>query len=177
MPDRRVLFAIAFASMLLPGPVTANSALATAARYFSNPMMVGQGLLSHLFWDVYKATLIAPDAKWHPDKPFALSVKYLLDIDGDDIAERTIAEIRDQGYGNEPTLSVWQENLSNILPNVTDGTRLTAVRNREGHTIFYRGGTWIGEVKDRVFTRQFFNIWLGEKTPQPALRRALLGGV
>ena len=109
--------------------------------------------------------------------PFALSVKYLLDIDGADIAERTISEIRDQGYADEPKLSVWQEKLLNILPNVTDGTRLTAVRDKTGHTIFYHDGNWIGEIDDRAFTRRFFDIWLGEKTPRPALRRALLGGV
>ena len=177
MPDRRVVFALAFVSMLLPGPVAADSALATAARYFSNPAKVGQGLLSHFFWDVYTATLIAPNANWNPDMPFALSVKYLLDIDGADIAERTISEIRDQGFDDEPTLSVWNEKLLNILPNVTDGTRLTAVRDKAGNTIFYRDGNWIGEVDDHAFTRRFFDIWLGEKTPQPALKRALLGGV
>ena len=166
-----------FLFFLLPTPVAADSALVTAARYFSNPVKVGQGLLSYLFWDVYTATLIAPNAKWHPDKPFALSVEYLLDIDGVDIAERTIAEIRDQGYYNESSLSVWQDKLSKILPNVSDGTRLTAVRDKAGHTIFYRDGSWIGEVDDRAFTGPFFDIWLGEKTPQPALRRALLGGV
>ena len=108
--------------------------------------------------------------------PFALSSrKYLLDIDGADIAERTISEIRDQGYADEPDLSVWQEKLLNILPNVTDGTRLTAVRDKIGHTIFYHDGNWIGEIDDRAFTRRFFDMaW--RKTPRPALRRALLGG-
>ena len=177
MLNRGVLFALALASIFLPSSVAADRTAATAARYFSNPAKVGQGLLSHLFWDVYTATLIAPNAKWHPDMPFALSVKYLLDIDGADIAERTISEIRDQGYADEPNLSVWQEKLLNILPNVTDGTRLTAVRDKTGHTIFYHDGNWIGEIDDRAFTRRFFDIWLGEKTPRPALRRALLGGV
>lgn len=176
MLNRGVLFALALAPIFLPSPVAADRTADTAARYFSNPAKVGQGLFSHLFWDVYTATLIAPNAKWHPDMPFALSVKYLLDIDGADIAERTIAEIRDQGYADEPNLSVWQEKLLNILPNVTDGTRLTAVRDKTGHTIFYHDGNWIGEIDDRVFTRRFFDIWLGEKTPRPALRRALLGG-
>ena len=37
----------------------------------------------------------------------------------------------------------WQEKLLNILPNVTDGTRLTAVRDKTGHTIFYHDGNWI----------------------------------
>ena len=177
MPERRVLFVLVLAFILWPGPVSADRALVTAARYFSNPVKVGEGILSHLFWDVYTATLIAPNAEWHPDVPFALSVEYLLDIDGADIAERTISEIRDQGYDNDAILSVWQEKLLKILPDVTEGTRLTAVRDKSGNTIFHRDGNWIGEVDDRSFTRRFFDIWLGVKSSRPALRRALLGGV
>jgi hypothetical protein len=176
MPDRRFLPAALVALYLLPGPAVADTALATAARYVADPRKIGEAVLKYLFWDVYRAELYAPAAGWRPDAPFALSLNYLRDIDGADIADRTISEMRDQGFDDENKLSAWRIQLRVIFPDVSDGTRLTGVRDADGNTIFYRDGGKIGEIKDPSFTRRFFDIWLGDKTSEPALRRALLGG-
>ncbi|MGB0630688.1 MAG: chalcone isomerase family protein [Alphaproteobacteria bacterium] len=176
MPDRRLWSAVLVLLCLAPGPATAGSAEALAARYFANPQKVGEAVLRYLFWDVYRAELFAPAARWRPDAPFALTLNYLRDLDGADIADRTISEMRDQGFSDEKILSDWQARLRAVFPDVSDGTRLTGVRDRGGRTIFYRDGRKIGEFDDPSFTRRFFDIWLGEKTSEPALRRALLGG-
>lgn len=176
MPDRRILVAVLAAFLLLPGPAAADTALSTSARYFANPQKVGEAVLKYLFWDVYRAELFAPAAAWRADAPFALSLNYLRDIDGVDIADRTISEMRDQGFNDEARLSAWQTALRKIFPDVSDGTNLTGIRDKAGNTIFYRDGKKIGEIADQVFTRRFFDIWLGEDTSEPTLRRALLGG-
>ena len=176
MPDRRLLSALLVALWLLPAPAVADTAMATAARYFANPQKVGEAVLKYLFWDVYRAELFAPPAGWRADAPFALSLNYLRDLDGADIADRTISEMRDQGFSDEDTLSDWQGRLRAIFPDVSDGTRLTGIRDSRGGTVFYRNGAKIGEIRDPAFTRRFFDIWLGDKTSEPALRRALLGG-
>ena len=176
MPDRKFLAAAFTALLLLPGPAAADTALATSARHFADPKKVGEAVLKYLFWDVYRAELFAPSQGWRPDAPFALSLNYLRDIDGINIADRTISEMRDQGFSDDGKLSTWQSRLRDIFPNVSDGTRLTGVRDRDGNTIFYRNGGKIGEIKDPDFTRRFFDIWLSEKTSEPSLRRALLGG-
>ncbi|HEY8941891.1 MAG TPA: hypothetical protein VIM59_16970, partial [Cellvibrio sp.] len=32
--------------------------------------LVGRGVLSYAFWDVYEATLFAPDGVWNSNQPF-----------------------------------------------------------------------------------------------------------
>lgn len=176
MPDGRLLALLLVALSSLSGPVVAEPALKTASRYFDDAQRVGGGVLRHLFWEVYQVELIAPAANWRVDKPFVLSLRYLRSIDGVDIADRTISEIRDQGFSDERALVGWQMRLRDIFPDVSDGTRLTGVRDSEGRTVFYEDGRRIGEIRDAAFTRRFFDIWLSEKTSEPSLRRALLGG-
>ena len=176
MPDRRALPVMLVVLCMLPGPAIADSAMSTAARYITNPQKVGEAVLKYLFWDVYRVELFAAPEGWHPDAPFALTLNYLRDLEGADIADRTILEMRRQGFSDEKTLADWRSRLRAIFPDVSDGTRLTGVRDSDGKTIFYRNGAKIGEIDDLSFTRPFFDIWLGEKTSEPALRRALLGG-
>lgn len=171
---RKLLAATCAALLLWPGAATANPDI--AGRYLVDAQKVGDGVLTYLFWDVYRATLYAPRAGWRADAPFVLTLAYMRDLEGSDIADRTISEIRDQGYRDEKKLAAWLGRLLDLFPDVAAGDTLTAVRDAQGRTIFHRGPEHIGTITDPVFTTRFFDIWLGEKTSEPKLRRALLGG-
>lgn len=167
---------VSLMAALLLWPVVSNANPIVAERYVPDARKVGDGVLSYLFWGVYKATLYAPGSRWRADAPFALSLDYMRELKGRDIAERTIAEIRDQGFTDEAKLLTWQEKLAALFPDVTEGDRLTAVRHADGRTLFYRDDKRIGMIDDPAFGARFFDIWLGEKTSEPKLRRKLLGG-
>jgi hypothetical protein len=169
------VYAGLLAAMLLwPVAVTANPVV--AGRYMPDAGKVGAGVLTYLFWDVYTATLYAPGSKWRSDAPFALTLRYMRDLKGRDIADRTIDEIRDQGFTDEAKLSDWATRLAALFPDVADGDSLTAVRDAAGRTLFYGASEQIGAIDDPEFGPRFFDIWLGEKTSEPKLRRQLLGG-
>lgn len=137
--------------------------------------VVGRGVLSYAFWDVYKATLYAPDGKFDPRKPFALSIEYFVSINGHDIANRSTQEMRKQGFGDEVKLAAWNAQMKAIFPDVRNGTVLSAVYIPGKNTVFFRGDTIIGSIEGDDFGQLFFGIWLDEKTSEPKLRRALLG--
>lgn len=137
--------------------------------------IVGQGVLSYAFWDVYKATLFAADGVWMQNKPFALSLEYYRTIKGKDIADRSVQEIRQQGFTNEVALAAWNSQMKAIFPDVKNGTVLTAIYLPGKQTTFYQGTDSIGAIKGDEFGTLFFGIWLAEKTSEPQLRRALLG--
>lgn len=166
--------AIVAAMLLWPGVPSANPDVAKS--YMPDARKIGDGVLTYLFWDVYKATLYAPGAGWRPDAPFALSLDYMRDLKGRDIAARTIDEIREQGFTDAAKLSDWAARLAEMFPDVAEGDSLTAVRDTAGRTVFYSDAKRIGMIADPAFGRRFFDIWLGEKTSEPKLRRALLGG-
>jgi hypothetical protein len=137
--------------------------------------VVGRGVLSYAFWDVYKATLYAPGGKFHPRKPFALSIEYLLSINGRDIANRSTQEMRKQGFSDDAKLAAWNAQMKAIFPDVNNGTVLSAAYIPGKKTIFFRGDTVIGAIDGDDFAQLFFGIWLDENTSEPKLRRALLG--
>ena len=138
---------------------------------------VGKGRLTYLFWDVYDATLYAPQGTWKEDKPFALELSYLRDIPGKSIADRSIEEIRLQGYSDEIKLAAWYTQMRSIFPDVNEGITLTGIFTNSGETIFFKNSKEIGRIQDSEFSQAFFNIWLSEKTSSPTLRDKLLGSL
>jgi hypothetical protein len=168
----RKLFAVLALCLVFASPVMANS---VAKKYVPNAAQVGLGRLSIAFWDVYDATLYAPNGQWDARKPHALSIHYFREIEGVDIAKRSVEEIRKQGFTDAAKLAEWQTQMLGIFPDVKNGSVLTAVFTAQKSTVFYAGGKKIGSIKDAEFSKRFFDIWLSEKTSEPALRKKLLG--
>jgi hypothetical protein len=166
-------FLIFLSAFILYAPCA--QAVEVISAFIPSASVVGRGTLSYAFWDVYEATLYAPKGQWNPEKPFALSIKYYHDIDGNDIADRSVQEMRRQGFSDEVKLAAWNTQMKKIFPDVKDGTVLSAVYLPGKQTKFYSGSRLIGTIKGDDFGRLFFGIWLNEKTSEPQLRRALLG--
>ncbi len=158
--------------LMIPTPVFADSVV---ENYVPNAQKVGEGRLTFLAWDVYDATLYAPKGKWKDTQPFALKLSYLRSVSGDDIADTSMKEIRNQGFNNEIKLAAWHAQLKKIFPDVQEGSELIGIYNQAGETIFYNGPNQIGQVNDPEFSHLFFNIWLDTKTNVPRLRKKLLG--
>ena len=144
-------------------------------RYIEHPEPVGTGTLNFLFWNVYTATLFAPFGAWDMDAPYALHIRYHMDLKGKDITDRSIEEMRRQGFEDTDTLELFRQRMATIFPDVTSGTTLTGIRDQAGETLFYQNGTFIGSVGETGFADRFFGIWLSPETSEPRLRKRLLG--
>jgi hypothetical protein len=145
------------------------------SEHIPDAKIVGKGRLSVILWDVYDATLYAPENGFDPQKPFILSIRYMREIEGSDIADRSVQEIQKQGFNDETKLADWNRQMKDIFPNVKDGTMLYAVFKPGKKTLFYHDSNPVGTINDAAFTQRFADIWLGEKTSEPSLRKKLLG--
>ncbi len=154
-----------------------NPALASdlVQGYLPDARPVGQGRLSVFMWDVYDATLFAPQGVWERGGPLALTLDYLRQIDGNQIVDRSIEEIREQGFKDEVKLAAWHTQMKAIFPDVREGITLTGILLENGETVFLKNGLEIGRIKDPAFGKAFFDIWLSDKTSAPRLRKKLLG--
>jgi hypothetical protein len=154
-----------------------NGALANPTILASVPdaAIVGRGTFAYVFWDIYEATLYAPRGQWDQARPHALFIEYKRALNGKAIADRSVQEIRKQGVTDAATLVTWYAQMQQIFPDVAAGTVLSAVYVPGQQTEFYAGNKSLGVITDDDFGRSFFGIWLGEKTSEPGLRRALLG--
>lgn len=161
--------------LLLPFTGFANTGQAIVQAQIEDAQIVGQGRMTYMMWDVYDATLYAPNGVYKPNAPYALSLEYLRGLRGDKIAKKSIDEMRKNGAFDEVTLQLWLTELTTIFPDVQKGDVITGLRDDKQHTIFFVNGTEAGAISDPIFTQAFFDIWLGENTTAPDLQKQILG--
>jgi hypothetical protein len=136
---------------------------------------IGSGEYHKLIFHVYDATLYSDDGKFSWEKPFALRLDYKKEIEGADIAERSIKEMNQIEKLPQDKASKWLGEMKAIFPNVKNGDSITGVSIPGKGAAFYKNGAKLGEINNADFSRRFFGIWLDEKTSDAKLRAELLG--
>lgn len=169
--NRRTLFTSAVSAMLLPDIARAGAPL----TFVPQPGLVGSGRLNILAVPVLDISLFAPQSHWRPDRPYALQVTFLRDLE----ARRMAGHIRDEmqhiGAGDAGRLELWKRQLETVLPDMRRGQILTGLRDESGAVLFFQGDKILGHIAESGFSDAFFGICLGPRTSQPRLRQAILG--
>ncbi|MGE5451815.1 MAG: hypothetical protein ACM3VZ_08245 [Acidobacteriota bacterium] len=127
---------------------------------------------------VYEARLwTAPafDPLRYDSQAFALELEYARKLNGPDIAERSIAEMRRVGDFSEAQSKAWLAFMMQAFPNVGAQDRLTGLHDGRGGVRFFFNGKQTAATQDKDYARLFFGIWLSPKTSAPALRASLIG--
>lgn len=170
----RTVVVVLLLATLLPsaGPVRAEPA---ATSPLTGLELVGKARFQVLIWKVFDAKLYSPSGTWQGTPPFALSLTYLRNLQGERIAERSVSEIRDQGFKDELTLARWYEMLRDLIPDVGANDEIIGVADASGATRFYFNRRPIGSIAEPAFTERFFAIWLGAGSSAPDLRQSLIG--
>jgi len=160
-------------SLLLGLTLSSSFAAAIFTPLLPGAQQVGQGMFKRFGWSIYEARLYAPNGRFDPQKPFALSLTYERTIAGDRLVQASLDEMRKLGAPVDERPD-WGPALSRVLPSVSKGVTLTGVyRPGEGAT-FYQQDTETGRIDDAL-ARSFFGVWLDPRTSEPTLRQALLG--
>ena len=135
----------------------------------------GKGTMRFIGLKVYEVRLWTAMKPFGHDDPFALELIYDMSFSGRDIAERSVKEIRGQGYNDEARLKRWGAEMANIFPDIKQGDTLVGVNVPGKEIRFYTPEKFIAAVPDPEFARAFFDIWLSEKSSAPGVRGNLLG--
>jgi len=144
-------------------------------NYVPNAKLVGKGMFSYYFWDVYTGELYAPEGEYANQPPFALKLTYQRDLEGKKIAQRSIDEMKKQGDLSADDSDKWLSLMNSIFPDVSEGDVITGIATKDGTSVFYVNGEKADEIEDKAFTQRFFDIWLSDKTSEPKFRKKLLG--
>jgi hypothetical protein len=155
-----------------------TAAPAELATDLPGARLQGSGRLRFLGLRIYDARLwmaAQPVGKDFGASPFALEIEYARELKGEQIAERSLAEMRRQGDIAEPLAARWLTTLKQLIPDVKGGDRITGVHLPGAGARIYLNGSLRGEPRDTEFARLFFGIWLSPRTSEPTLRDALLG--
>ena len=140
----------------------------------------GSGVLRFFGLRVYEArlwTLPGFDADDYARRPFGLELAYDRRLEGQAIAERSVAEMRRVGSFDEAAGKRWLALMVKAFPDVVAGDRLLGLNDGAGEVRFFHNGRLTAQTVDADYARLFFGIWLARQTSAPALREALLGQV
>ena len=135
---------------------------------------VGKGEMHMLFWHVYDTTLTSPNGIYDVQQPYALENLYHMDFTANELAERSIEEMRHHATFDDAQAASWREALVALWPDIREGDKVRAVAIPNRHVRFYVNDAHVGDVNDPTFVRPFMDIWLGENTSEPSLRSQLL---
>ena len=135
----------------------------------------GEGTMRFFGLKVYDVRLWTAAGKFSYAEPFALELVYDMSLKGRDIAERSVKEMRGQGYSDEAKLARWGEEMAKVFPDIKSGETLIGVSMPGKEARFYSRDKFIAAVPDPEFAKAFFDIWLSEKTSAPGVRGKLLG--
>jgi hypothetical protein len=136
--------------------------------------LLGEGRLRWLGLHVYDSSLWVPAAPWSFDRPFALDIRYAMNIKGRDLSVTSIREMKNLGFTDPAKLRRWETEMDRVFPDIKPGDRLVGVHVPGRQARFYGNERLLGSVNDPEFSRAFFGIWLDEKTSEPELRARLL---
>ena len=140
---------------------------------------IGTGRLVVWGFQVYDARLWAQPgfrAANFDRAPLALELSYLRAFKAEEVAERSIKEMRRGQPVSDAQASRWIADLLRVIPDVRTGDRVMGVHQPGVGAAFWVNGKNTGEIQDAEFARLFFGIWLSPNTSEPKLRDALLAG-
>jgi len=138
----------------------------------------GQGTFRWFGLKIYDAALWVPKTGYQPDAPtsakFILDLGYARNLYGERIAQSSIEEIRQLGFGTASQQALWLEKMKTVFPDVHAGNYIGGVYLPAQGARFYLDGKLLGEIDDPEFARAFFAIWLDTRTSAAKLRSQLL---
>ncbi|MCE2927903.1 MAG: chalcone isomerase family protein [Rickettsiales bacterium] len=161
---------LSFAALSL-APLAALAKPAEIEKTISAESPYGKAALTRLIFHAYDAELWTDTRPWSYDAPFALSLTYRMDFTSEELVDKTLEELM-RIHGDR---SSFKADLTSAFPAVKDGERITAVFLPKQGVRFYYNGSKTAVINSASFAREFFDIWLSEKTSEPRLRRKLLG--
>lgn len=173
-----LLLASAVAMATPATPATAATAAPTLPRSVQDaaPGLAarGGGLMTFYGIAVYDGWYWAAPQGW-PHGDYALDLVYHRDLEGNKIAQRSVEEIAQLGYGTAEQRARWGALMTALFPDVRKGDRLTGVHAGNGAVRYFHNGRLIGTIDEPGFAQAFFGIWLDPKSSRADFRQKLLG--
>lgn len=163
-----------------PAPTSGSAALAPPAElaaFGSGWQLRGSGVLRFFGFKAYDAHLwLTPGpADFSYARPFALDIRYDMNIKGSDIVNTSLIELSRITPTPTEQLNAWNALMNLIFTDVKPGDRLVGVHLPARGVRFFLNGQLRGESSDTAFSEAFFKIWLDPATKRPELRSRLLG--
>lgn len=129
------------------------------------------------FWGlkVYQIFLWSEHKNFSYDKKFAIQINYNMAFSSEDLAKRSIYEIKRNHFLSEQEEKKYYLQLKQIFTPVKSGDQKVALFIPDQGLLMFSNANLNGKVSDLRLARLFVDIWLDEKSSYPEITRKILG--
>jgi hypothetical protein len=144
-------------------------------KVFAKPSEIGAAELRFVGMKVYDIALWSSDSEFSYKKPFAIQIKYNMNFDREDLAKRSVVEIKKLHELTKEEEKNYQEQLLKIFHSVKKGDEKLAVFTPSKGVLMMYNGQKVGEISDLKLARLFVDIWLNLRGSYPEISKKILG--
>ena len=137
--------------------------------------LIGTGKLKVFFWDVYNLKLFSSSKAIEKADDLVLEFQYLRDVSKKSIIDASIKELKKNTNFDKYKLGVWEQYLEKSIRDMLSGEKAALHLSMDKKITFFIKGEKEVTFHDKEFGNAYINIWLGENTSKPELRKKLLG--
>ena len=155
--------------------VTPMGAQADWKTRYPDLQVVGTGVLTAFFMDIYKITLHSKGRDYIISDHFALEFDYKKSVSKKTIVDASMDELSKAPDVSSVEIKAWKKILERGVSDMRPGDTASVVFSKSGDVEFWSENRKPVSFQDLKFAKNFAAIWLGPQTSNPKLRLALLG--
>ena len=139
--------------------------------------LIGEGKLKVYFWDVYTLKLFSSSKTIKKTNDLVLEFQYLRDVSKKSVIDASIKELKKSTNFGEYKLALWKQYLDKSIRDMLSGEKAALHLSMDKRITFFIQDESAITFQDKEFGNAYMNIWLGENTSKPELRKKLLGTI
>lgn len=155
----------------------ANEAPASIQNSFRNPHLIGSSNLKYFGINVYKIFLWSENEEFSYNRKFAIQIIYNMNFSVDELAERSIDEIKRLHILSAQEEENYFQQLKTIFRPIKKGDQKVALFTPNKGVTMFHNNVMTGKIRDQKLARLFVDIWLDERGSYPEMTKEMLGKV
>ena len=171
----RKFFILNFILLFFPLICAAQIAPKAVIENISAPTVIGESDLKVWGLKVYHIALWGENKKFSYDEKFAIQIHYNMNFSKEDLAKRSIDEIKRLHKLSPQEEESYYNKLKEVFVSVKKGDEKVALFNPKSGVILFRNNEVVGKISDPKLARLFVDIWLDERGSYPKVTGKILG--
>ena len=141
-----------------------------------NSFLIGEGVLKVFIWDIYKLRLFSETNVYNRNETLVLEFEYLRDTSKASVIKASIVEFKKLNL-SKSKLEKWEKYLEKSIKDMKAGERAALLFKPNVGLTFFASDKFNITIDNVEFANSYIDIWLGENTVRPKLRKQITGQI
>ena len=141
-----------------------------------NSFLIGEGVLKVFIWDIYKLRLFSETNIYNRNETLVLEFEYLRDTSKASVIKASIVELKKLNLSNSK-LEKWKKYLEKSIKDMKEGEKAALLFKPNAGLTFFASDKFNITIDNVEFANSYIDIWLGENTARPKLRKQITGQI